>query len=86
MSLFVDNLIFEDKNTNECEEGYDQETCAQIENTILNMLDDEPLEILHKFEQTDEKEHLSSPKRNTIGEELEKTGSPRSDSPHALST
>jgi hypothetical protein len=42
MSLFVDNLIFEDQNTDESEEAYDNDTCVQIENNILDLIDDEP--------------------------------------------
>lgn len=49
MSLFVDNLIFEDdnnnNNSNHCEEPYNQnDTCTQIESNLLDLLDDEPLD------------------------------------------
>lgn len=42
MSLFVDNLIFEEQNTNESEEQYEQDPSSQIENNLLNLIDDEP--------------------------------------------
>jgi hypothetical protein len=42
MSLFVDNIIFEDQNTNETEEQYDNDASNQIENNLLNLIDDEP--------------------------------------------
>lgn len=80
MSLFVDNLIFEDKNTNDSEdlEQYDNDTCAQIESDILNMIDDEPLENIPNFEKADTK----SDQNSIIGGELTKPCcSPRNLSP-----
>lgn len=52
MSLFVDNLIFEDQNTNESEEQVDHEASNQIENDLLNLIDDEP-EASQSFEKDD---------------------------------
>jgi len=87
MSLFAHNIIFEDKTTNKCEEAYDQETCAQIENNILNMIDDEPLETTPKFEEKNEKKiEQGFSNKDIIGQELCKSGSPRSFSPLTIST
>jgi len=52
MSLFVDNLIFEEQNTNESEEQYEQDPSNQIENNLLNLIDDEP-EASQSFEKDD---------------------------------
>lgn len=62
MSLFVDNIIGEEKNTNDSNEAelYVNETCAQIESNILNMLDDEPLETTPNYYQADAKSDQNS--------------------------
>jgi len=41
MSLFVDNIIFEDKATDN--------DFVQIENDIINIIDEEPLDFNHKI-------------------------------------
>jgi hypothetical protein len=53
MSLFVDNLIFEDKLSENNEEVFDSMACAQIESDLLDIIDDEPVQTTSKFEQFD---------------------------------
>ena len=81
MSLFVDNIIFEDQNTNESEEELnDQDSSNQIESNLLNLIDDEPeasqsfekeeSQSQEKSDQSDDKISQCSENSDIIGKQL----------------
>jgi hypothetical protein len=85
--MFVDNLIFEDKHSENNEEVFDSQACAQIENDLLNMIDDEPIETISKFDQFDAKsQENNTSAQYPIKDELKKHSSYKEFSPVSPST
>lgn len=85
MSLFVDNLIFEENADNIEEDNYHNQTHAQIESNILNMIDDEPLENESNLEKSEAKSDYNW--NDIIRKQDDKFNSPRTPySPLALTT